>query len=343
LIIFVLFGTATCLPSAPRRPHLRIGKPVPELPEISKELDVGPDTSWEQYGPNFKFQNNVIQDPAIFTFPPQDFREAVKGMSKEERAEVKEILTKGLGDLKCPRPHIHNPDQLHLCKHLNVRLDILEKNPELDVVPELPEITTERHGTGLLIPPEYQEELGPGSLPFGTEDKPESRSRELLKGMSKEERANIKEIMKKDLDNFKCSRPHIHNPDHLHNKQCKDSNAILDILEELDVVPELPEISTEQHGTGLLPPPQEELGPPFRTKAFREWLKGVSKEELAKYYRKMLKDMSKEEKVKTTKDVIKDLNDLKCAHPHIHNPDNLHDSALCKDLNTYLVILDEKL
>jgi len=176
------------------------------------------------------------------------------------------------------------------------------------------------------------------------------------KGISPEERTDYKIFLTKALGHLKCPRPYNLDPDHLHSGTCEDLNAKLDILEkistEVDVVPELPEIITvepeiitlkpeiitlkpeiitikPEYGFGLLPPPCSELVPPPRI------------------FRKMLKDMSKEEKVKEKEDLIKDLtqcNDFRCRRwPDIHNPDNWHDSTLCKDLKTNLDILEEKL
>merc|ERR1711962_1255413 len=247
LIIFVLFGAATFLQAGARTPHPRVsreglkGMKVDDVPELSKIKPLFPNLQ-----PELLQAIPALSPPLPFLLSPQQFRGFFKGISKKERTYLKKFLTKEIDYMKCPRPHILDPDHLHsgACEDLNAKLDILEKiSTEVDVVPALPEIIT--------VEPEI-----------------------------------------------------------------------------ITLKPEIITIKPE-YGRGLLPPPCSELVLPPRI------------------FRKMLKDMSKEEKVKEKEDLIKDLtqcNDFRCRRwPDIHNPDNWHDSTLCKDLKTNLDILEEKL
>merc|ERR1712212_543583 len=110
-----------------------LGKKVDDVPELLKIKRVFPNLRPE------------LQAALPFLLSPQQFRGFFKGISKEERTYLKKFLTKELGYMKCPRPHILDPDHLHsdACEDLNAKLDILEKiSTEVDVVPELPEIIT---------------------------------------------------------------------------------------------------------------------------------------------------------------------------------------------------------
>merc|ERR1711962_445811 len=294
LIIFVLFGAATFLQAGARTPHPRVsreglkGMKVDDVPELSKIKPVFPNLQ-----PELLQAIPALSPPLPFLLPPQDFKEWFLGKKVDDVPEL---------------------------------LKIKRLYPNLRVFPNLQ--------------PEQQ-----AALPFLLSPQ---QFRGFFKGISKKERTYLKKFLTKELGYMKCPRPHILDPDHLHSGACEDLNAKLDILEistEMDVVPEIPEIITvepeiitlkpeiitikPEYGRGLLPPPCSELVPPPRI------------------FRKMLKDMSKEEKVKEKEDLIKDLtqcNDFRCRRwPDIHNPDNWHDSTLCKDLKTNLDILEEKL
>merc|ERR1711962_1443396 len=144
LIIFVLFGAATFLQAGARTPHPRVsreglkGMKVDDVPELSKIKPVFPNL---RVFPNLQPE---LQAALPFLLSPQQFRGFFKGISKKERTYLKKFLTKELGYMKCPRPHILDPDHLHsgACEDLNAKLDILEISTEVDVVPELPEIIT---------------------------------------------------------------------------------------------------------------------------------------------------------------------------------------------------------
>merc|ERR1712212_277077 len=164
LIIFVLFGTATFLQAAARRPHPHIIKPVPHpeiIPVPHPEIIPVPHP---EIIPERIFATGLLPPPPELVGPPfrtEAFREWLKGKSKEELARGKPFLKKDLDWFKCSRPHIHNPGHLYnrRCKIVNANLDILEKRLGLDVVPELPEISTKRKfATGLLSHPEDQKE-----------------------------------------------------------------------------------------------------------------------------------------------------------------------------------------
>merc|ERR1711962_542392 len=145
LIIFVLFGAATFLQAGARTPHPRVsreglkGMKVDDVPELSKIKPLFPNLQ-----PELLQAIPALSPPLPFLLPPQQFRGFFKGISKKERTYLKKFLTKELGYMKCPRPHILDPDHLHsgACEDLNAKLDILEISTEMDVVPEIPEIIT---------------------------------------------------------------------------------------------------------------------------------------------------------------------------------------------------------
>merc|ERR1711962_1647526 len=142
LIIFVLFGAATFLQAGARTPHPRVsreglkGMKVDDVPELSKIKPVFPNLQ-----PELLQAIPALSPPLPFLLPPQDFKEwflgkkvddvpellaalpfllspqqfrgFFKGISKKERTYLKKFLTKELGYMKCPRPHILDPDHLH--------------------------------------------------------------------------------------------------------------------------------------------------------------------------------------------------------------------------------------
>merc|ERR1711962_237614 len=250
LIIFVLFGAATFLQAGARTPHPRVsreglkGMKVDDVPELSKIKPLFPNLQ-----PELLQAIPALSPPLPFLLSPQQFRGFFKGISKKERTYLKKFLTKELGYMKCPRPHILDPDHLHsgACEDLNAKLDILEISTEMDVVPELPEIITVEPEIITLKPeiitlkPEIitiKPEYGRGLLPPPCSERvpPPRIFRKMLKDMSKEEKVKEKEDLIKDLtqcNNFRCGRPDIHNPDNWHySTLCKDLKINLDILEE---------------------------------------------------------------------------------------------------------------
>merc|ERR1711962_1761453 len=206
-----------------------LGKKVDDVPELLKIKRLYPNL---RVFPNLQPE---LQAALPFLLSPQQFRGFFKGISKKERTYLKKFLTKELGYMKCPRPHILDPDHLHsgACEDLNAKLDILEISTEMDVVPELPEIITVEPEI-ITIKPEY----GRGLLPPPCSERvpPPRIFRKMLKDMSKEEKVKEKEDLIKDLtqcNNFRCGRPDIHNPDNWHySTLCKDLKINLDILEE---------------------------------------------------------------------------------------------------------------
>merc|ERR1711962_1860611 len=177
-----------------------LGKKVDDVPELLKIKRLFPNL---RVFPNLQPE---LQAALPFLLSPQQFRRFFKGISKKERTYLKKFLTKELGYMKCPRPHILDPDHLHsgACEDLNAKLDILEKiSTEVDVVPELPEIITVEPEIITLKPeiitikPEY----GRGLLPPPCSELvlPPRIFRKMLKDMSKEEKVKEKEDLIKDL------------------------------------------------------------------------------------------------------------------------------------------------